>query len=129
MLDAAGDAAYPCGMPDLPPEGFGPDIGALLSHPLPPLLDARRTEFLAAYQAALHELRERYTRVCGEMVLHEIEYLVLCGWPREQAYLPALNHQGAKLRTVHGEYRAGITRLQAELRRRLETLLEELPDD
>jgi hypothetical protein len=116
-------------MLDTPPEGFGPEINHLLSHPLPPPLDARRTEFLAAYHAAQHELRERYTRVCGELVLHEIEYLVLCGWPREQAYLPALNNQSAKLHDVLGEYRAGIARLQDDLRRRLEGILEELSDE
>jgi hypothetical protein len=116
-------------MPNTPPENFGRGIEILLSCPLPPELDTLRVEHLATYQDARHELRERYTRVCGELVLYEIEYLVMCGWPREQAYLPALNNQGVKLRDTHDEYLAGITRLQGDLRRRLESLLEELSDD
>jgi len=49
---------------------------------------ARARDVKAECDAMCRETQERAQQVAGEMMLREIEWLVCCGWPKEEAYLP-----------------------------------------
>ena len=64
-----------------------------------------------------------------EMVLHEIEWFVICGWPKEKTYLPASNNLGIRKRELQDELLNGIRRIQKEARERLARLAEDFRDE
>jgi hypothetical protein len=89
----------------------------------------RRTQILKKQTDEIADLRKRAELVVGEMMLREIEWLVLCGWPQDKAYMPALNNIALRGRAVAEELKAGIARIQKEARERLARLEEEFRDD
>lgn len=114
---------------DEEPRPIGPDVERILAAVLPDDLARRRAEHLREYEDSVREVKDRAVRVYGELVLREIEYLVCCGWPKGEAYLPAVNNLAARKVAIQEELVAEVGRLQGLLRRRLHLLIEEIEDE
>ena len=107
------------------PHPIGDSLEELLRHPLPERLKTLREKILQEHEANIAALKERAVQAYGGMLLQEIEYLVLCGWRKEKALLPAVNNLGVKKREMQDELVAGVEQLRQALCRKLRTLLED----
>ena len=101
------------------PDPFGEDADHVMK---------RRTLILKEHADAVLDVKNRAVIVYGEMVLREIEYLVMCGWDKVEAYLPAVNNLAVRRVALQDELFAELGRLQGELRRKMQRLAEELED-
>ena len=79
----------------------------------------RRTGILHEQDAAIEAIKQRAVRVYGEMVLNEMDLLVICGWPKEKAYLPAVNNLSVRKRDIQDELIAVAGRIQKETKAKL----------
>jgi hypothetical protein len=87
-----------------------------------------RVKILKEHADAVLEVKRRAKRVFGELILREMDYLVMCGFTKEQAYLPAVNNLGMRKLAIQGELLAELGRLQGVMRRKLERLAEDEED-
>lgn len=100
------------------PSPIGPEIEFVI----------RRTVLLKEHADAVLEVRERAARVRLEMIAREVRIMVMDGLSPRLAEIAARNNLALRMRELDDELAAEQNKLQGQLRRRLDLLLEELQD-
>ena len=101
------------------PTPIGPEIEFVI----------RRTALLKGHADAVLEVRDRAARVRCAMIAREVRIMVTDGLSPRLAEFAARNNLVLRLRDLDGELVGELDRLRAELRRRLQRLLEDLEEE
>ena len=101
-----------------------------LPKPLGPSVElvVKRTAILKEHCDAVLDFRYRALRAREEMIAHEVRILVFDGFSPKLAEVAAKNNLGVRLLDLHLELEAALTRMQNELREKMQRLQEEAED-